>query len=611
MKYRRLLNPEEPDHLDRRLRIVSIFMGLIFCILFLKLFFLQIIKGPHYREIALKRSLRVFPLAAPRGNIYDRRGILLAGNSPSFTLALDPQTVRGERGDRVLKKLAELMGEPFPALKQRYLIARREARGNQVLLAFNLDRDIVAQIEARRFYLPGVEILVEPMRYYPYGKKIFHLVGYVSRINSRELKRLSSKGFTAQDFIGRAGLEALFDDELRGKKGRRLVEIDALGRIRQVVAEEPPVIGKSLILTVDAFLQELANNLFEDKSGAMVVMDPRDGRLLALVSHPAVDPKSFIEGFSPEEWDQILKDIKHPLLNKALSAYHPGSTFKVVTAMAALEKGVVTPSTTIYCPGYYRLGKRIFRCWRSWGHGDVNLVKALEVSCDTYFYRVGEEVGIDFLSKIAKACGLGQKTGLGFPEERIGLIPDRQWKLRVYKEPWQRGETLNVAIGQGQVLVTPLQMAKLLSAIVNGGYLYRPWCVTQLLDPYGEVIKNFQPAPERRLPARPQTLKVIRQGLVAAVNGPNGTGRAAALSGILVGGKTGTAQIVGMKKKRVKSEDLPYLKRDHAWFMAFAPAENPEVVVVVFVEHGGHGGSAAAPLAGKFLKAYFKGEHPS
>ncbi len=610
MRYRRLLvNPEDPDYLDRRLRVVSILVGVIFAVLFLKLFFLQIIKGPYYRKLALKRSLRVFPLAAPRGNIYDRRGILLAGNSPSFTLALDPQTVRGEQGDKVLKKLASLMGEPFPSLKQRYLIARRESR-NQVLLAFNLDRDVVAKIEARRFFLPGVEILVEPTRYYPFGAKAFHLIGYVSRLNSSELKRLSKEGFSAQDFLGRVGLEALFDKELRGKKGRRLVEIDARGRIRQVVAEEPPVIGKSLILTVDAFLQELADNLFQDESGAIVVMDPRDGRLLALDSHPAIDPQAFIRGFSSKEWDQIIHDIKFPLVNKALSAYPPGSTFKVVTAMAALEKGVVTPSSTIYCPGYYRLGRRTFRCWRPWGHGEVNMVKALEVSCDTYFFRVGEEIGIDFLSQTARACGLGRKTGLGFPGEMRGLVPDRHWKLRVYKEPWQRGETLNVAIGQGQISVTPLQLAKLLSAIVNGGYLYRPWCVTQILDPYGEVLEEFHPYSEGRLPAHPRTLKVIRQGLVAAVNGPNGTGKAAALPGILVGGKTGTAQIVGMKK-RIHSKDLPYLRRDHAWFMAFAPADNPEVVVVVFVEHGGHGGSAAAPLAGKFLKAYFKGEHPS
>ncbi len=609
MKYR-LFNVEEPDLLERRLRWVTILVGTVFFFLLLKLFFLQIIKGDHYRELARKRSFRAFYLAAPRGNIYDRRGILLAGNSPSFALAVDPKVIRGPQGDEVLKRLAVLLDESFPSLKQRYLLARRRAGTNQVILAFDLDRDTVAKIEARRYFLPGVDILVEPTRYYPFGRELFHLVGYVSRINAEELKKLGPQGFTAEDFLGRAGLEAQFDRRLRGKKGRRLVEVDARGRIRQVVAEEAPIMGESLVLTVDIFLQRLAHQLLKGQAGAIVVMDPRDGRLLALASHPGVDPMYFVKGFPAKEWQRVRKDVRHPLLNKALSAYPPGSTFKVVTAMAALEKGVVTPGTEIYCKGYYRLGRRIFRCWRSWGHGEVNLVKALEVSCDVYFYRVGEEVGIDYLSQMARACGLGRPTGLGFPGEKAGLVPDRAWKQRVFHEPWQKGETLNVAIGQGALKVTPLQLAKLLSAVVNGGMLYRPWCVVQLLDPYGEIVKEFQPQKEGKLPVKPRTLYYVKQGLIAAVNGKEGTGRAAKMEDVTVGGKTGTAQVVGMKK-RIHSKKLPYLKRDHAWFMAFAPAEKPEIVVVVFVEHGGHGGSAAAPLAGQFLKAYFKGEHPS
>ncbi len=610
MRYHQLFSPEEPDPFERRLRGTIIFIAGVFLLLFLKLFFLQIIKGEHYRELARRRSLKVFLLSAPRGNIYDRRGILLAGNSPSFALAVDPKIIRGPQGDEILKRLAEILGEEFPSLKQRYLLARRGTGTNQVILAFDLDRDTVAKIEARRYFLPGVDIIVEPTRYYPFGSELFHLVGYVSRINAEELKRLAPQGFTADDFLGRAGLEAQFDERLRGRKGRRLVEIDARGRIRRVVAEEAPVMGESLVLTVDVFWQRLAHRLLEGQAGAIVVMDPRDGRLLSLVSHPGVDPMYFVKGFPPKEWEKIRKDEKHPLLNKAFSAYPPGSTFKVVTAMAALEKRVVTPATTFFCKGYYRLGRRIFRCWRSWGHGEVNLVKALEVSCDVYFYRVGEEVGIDYLSRMARACGLGRPTGLGFPGEKAGLVPDRAWKMRVFHEPWQKGETLNVAIGQGALKVTPLQLAKLLSAVVNGGTLYRPWCVVQLLDPYGEVVDEFRPQKDGKLPVKPRTLYYVKKGLVAAVNGKEGTGRAARMEDITVGGKTGTAQVVGMKK-RIHSKKLPYLKRDHAWFMAFAPAEKPEIVIVVFVEHGGHGGSAAAPIAGKFLKAYFKGEHPS
>jgi len=275
--------------------------------------------------------------------------------------------------------------------------------------------------------------------------------------------------------------------------------------------------------------------------------------------------------------------------------------------MAALKKGVITAESKIYCPGYYRLGRRLFRCWSFAGHGDVDLVKALAVSCDTYFYSLGEQVGIDFLSKIARECGPGRPTGLGFKEESAGLVPDRQWKWRTKKEPWQKGETLNVAIGQGALKVTPLQLAKLLSAIVNGGKLYRPWCVARIIDIYGQVLEEKGPQVDGRLPATPSALDHIRKGLVEAVNNEEGTGRAAALEDVVVGGKTGTAQIVTMKR-RIPSEKLPYLKRDHSWFMAYAPAEAPEIVVVVFVEHGGHGGSVAAPIAGKFLKAYFEGE---
>ncbi len=598
---------EELDAFQRRVRLFTGVTALIFIIFLLRLFFLQVIKGPYYRDIARKRSFKSISLAAPRGNIFDRRGLLLAGNAPSFALALDIKVVSGAKGDAILRRLASLLKEDFPALKQRYLVLRRKTRTGEVILERDLSRDLVARIEARRFYLPGVEIKVEPERFYPLGPKAFHLVGYVSRITAKELEKLGNKGFDASDFIGRAGLEREFDQLLRGKKGRRLVEVDAQGRIRKVVAEEPPVIGNSLILTVDSLLQQTAYRMLGKVAGALVVLDPRDGHLLALVSRPAVDPRYFVQGFPPKVWRKIIKDIRHPLMDKALSAYPPGSTFKVVTAIAALKKGVVTPETTVYCPGYYRLGRRLFRCWKWSGHGEVNLVKALAVSCDTYFYYLGEQVGIDYLSQIAHQCGLGQVTGLGFVEEKAGLVPNRAWKLRVLKEPWQMGETLNVAIGQGALKVTPLQLARLYAAIVNGGKLYRPWCVARVIDPYGQVIKENRPRITGRLPVSRKILAYIRKGLVEAVNDKDGTGKAAALEDVLVGGKTGTAQIVGMKR-RIHSKKLPYLKRDHAWFVAYAPAQAPEIVTVVFVEHGGHGGSAAAPIAGKFLKLYFEGE---
>ncbi len=602
----RIREEEELDLFQHRIRDMWIFIIIVFLIFFFRLFFLQIIKGSYYRELAQKRSLKSISLPAPRGNIFDRRGLLLAGNAPSFALVLDQQVLKN-KGDIVLKRLAKLLGEDFPSIKQQYLLLKRRSKTDQVILKRDLSRDLVAKIEARRFYLPGVEIKVEPQRYYPLGPIAFHLIGYVSRINAKELSHLQSEGFTPEDFLGRAGVEMQYEDILRGKKGRRLVEVDAQGRIRRVVAEKTPLIGKSLILTIDSFIQQTAYRVLGDVSGAMVVMDPRDGKLLAMVSRPAVDPNYFVKGFSLKEWENVIKDIRHPLINKALSSYPPGSTFKVVTALAALKKGVISPSTIVKCPGYYRLGRRIFRCWKIGGHGNVDLIKALAYSCDTYFYYLGEEVGINFLSDIARQCGLGKVTGLGFKEESPGLVPDPKWKWKIYKRPWQKGETLNVAIGQGALRVTPLQLARLLSAIVNGGNIYRPGCVARIVDPYGQVIEENGPKKVGVLPVEPIFLKYIKRGLVEAVNDREGTGRAAALKSIIVGGKTGTAQIVKMKK-RIHSKKLPYLKRDHAWFMAYAPAKSPEIVVVVFIEHGGHGSSVAAPIAGKFLKAYFEGE---
>ncbi len=602
----RIRDEEELDLFQHRLRTLWIFTTIVFLIFIFRLFFLQIIKGSYYRELAEKRSLKSISLPAPRGNIFDRRGLLLAGNAPSFALVIDQKVIK-VGGDVILRRLAKLLGEDFPSIKQRYLLLRRHTKTDQVILKHDLSRDLVAKIEARRFYLPGVEIKVEPQRYYPLGPKVFHLVGYVSRISAKELVYLQDKGFTPEDFLGRAGLERQYEDILRGKKGRRLVEVDAQARIRRVVAEEPPLIGQSLILTIDSLIQQTAYQALGDVSGAMVVMDPRDGRLLAMVSRPAVDPNCFVKGFSPKEWKAVIHDIRHPLINKALASYPPGSTFKVVTALAALKKGVISPSTTVKCPGYYRLGRRIFRCWKIGGHGNVNLIKALAYSCDTYFYYLGEQVGIDFLSRMARQCGLGEVTGLGFKEESPGLVPDRYWKWKVYKRAWQKGETLNVAIGQGALRITPIQLARLLSAIVNGGNVYHPWCVARIIDPYGQVVEENGHKKERTLPIDPLFLKYIKKGLVEAVNDREGTGRAAALEGITVGGKTGTAQIVRMKR-RIHSKKLPYLKRDHAWFMAYAPAQSPEIVVVVFVEHGGHGSSVAAPIAGKFLKAYFEGE---
>ena len=588
-----------------------IYAGYIFLFFFLillfKLFYIQILKHEYFWRLAQERTFVRVSIPAPRGRIYDYKGVLLAGNRPSFNLYLDPFYIKG-RETKVLKLLAELLEEDYGVLKEEYIYQKRQAYG-EVLLRRGLDRDTVARIEARGYYLPGLKLVAQPERFYPFGKEFFHLIGYVSPITREELRRLKNKGYESQDFLGKAGLEKLFESELRGKKGELELERDAFGRIVKVVEERLPIPGKDLYLTVDSRLQREIFKLLKDRSGAVVVLSPKDGSLKALVSSPAPDANKFVEGFPHSEWERLRSDPKHPFLNKALQSYHPGSTFKPVTLLAALKAGLIDPEENLYCPGFYRLGRRLFRCWHRGGHGKVALVRAIAQSCDTYFYILGERLDIDYLADFARACGFGRPSGLGLPGEAPGLVPDRKWKKQKQKGPWHKGETLIMAIGQGALEVNLVQLTKFYAALANGGKLLKPYVVARLLSPEGEEIKDFGPVVEAELPVRPEFIAEIHKGLVEAVNSKHGTGKKARVEGILVAGKTGTAQVIRLKKKELKKkeEEIPYEQRDHAWFVAYAPAEAPEIVVGVFIEHGGHGGSTAAPLAGKILKTYFLG----
>ncbi len=599
--------PEREENLQKRLIWSGYFFLGVFFILLFKLFYLQILKHDYFWKLAQQRTFVRLEIPAPRGRIYDRKGLLLAGNRPSFNLYLDPFYLKG-REDQVLRLLAEILEEDFVRLKEEYLYLKRRAYG-EILFRRGLDRDVVARLEARKYYLPGIKLEAQPERFYPLGKAFFHLVGYVSPITREELRRLKDRGYSSQDSLGRQGLEKVYEEILRGRKGVREVERDAYGRIVEIVAEEPPIPGKDIYLTVDSTLQRRVFELLKGQSGAVILLSPKDGRLLALVSSPAPDANQFITGFTPSEWQALLQDQKHPLLNKALRAYHPGSTFKLVTILAALEAGVISPEETLYCPGYYRLGRRLFRCWRRWGHGEVALVQAIAQSCDTYFYVLGERLDIDYLAAFARACGFGKLSGLGLPGETPGLVPDREWKRKRRGERWHKGETLIVAIGQGPLEVNLLQLTKFYAALANGGKLWRPFVVSKVVDSYRGETQEFKPRMEGKLPVSHEALQMVLEGLIEAVNGRRGTGRAAQLKGVTVAGKTGTAQVVKKKAtpKADKEEEIPYEERDHAWFIAFAPAEDPELVVGVFVEHGGHGGSTAAPIAGEILRDYFLG----
>ncbi len=571
--------------------LIIIFFGL----LWLRFFYLQIIKYSYYFKKARERSVVSYVIKAPRGEIITSDGVVVATNRAVFQLYLDPKLIKN-REDEVLYKLSKILGESLGSLKERYYMARKTYLG-RVLIKRNLSWDEVAKIMVRRYYLPGVNIEVESERYYPYRKAYFHLIGYISKITLSEYKKLKDQGYSIEDYIGKLGIERAFEKWLKGKNGIIEIERDAYGRLGRVINRVDPVPGDTLILTVNHKLQMKAYELLKGKEGAIVALSPKDGSILAMVSSPSIDPQKFVEHLSEKEWRRINKSKDNPFLNRALQAYPPGSTYKVITAIAGLESGVIRGvNYTVFCPGYFKFKHRIFRCWKHEGHGMVNLIKAIAYSCDTYFYDVASKLDIDYLAKISREWGLGRPTGLGWIEEKAGLVPDRAWKRKTKKRPWYPGETIITGIGQGSLLVTPLQMARLYMAIANGGYLYRPYVVKEIRTPKGKIIK-INPYLEKHIVLKKKYLKWIREGLEEAVK--IGTAKLAYIPGLIVAGKTGTAQVTSSSAKNRKS------LKPHAWFVSYAGISQPEIVSAVFIEHGGHGGVVAAPIARELYKTYF------
>jgi len=594
LNFRKILKPQ---FWETRLLWAKLFYLFVLTLLFLRLFYLQVIKHRYYLRKAKQRSIVRYVLKAPRGQIITADGVVVATNRAVFQLYVDIDAIKGKE-DKVFLRLSKLLGESFGELKERYAFGKKYSFG-RVLIKRNLKWDELAKIITRLYYLPGVSIEVESERYYPWGKPYFHLVGYVAKISKREYLRKRDEGYSIEDYIGRRGVERAFERVLKGVNGYIEVEKDAYGRLGKIINRVEPRPGDDVILTVKHKYQMEAYKLLRKKSGAFVALSPT-GALLAMVSTPSVDSQKFIEGFSYKEWRKIQKNPAHPLTNKALSPYPPGSTFKVITAFAGLEAGVIkSTSQTIYCPGYFIYKKRRFGCWKR--HGNVNFFKAIYESCDTYFYWVASNLDVDFLANIAKEFGLGEKSGLNWAEERQGTVPSREWKKRVFKTVWYPGETLHFAIGQGYLTATPLQMARVYMAIANGGKLYKVWVVKAIRDPISKKEEDFSPIIERKIvPKDKRTFQWIQKALVETVQ--KGTGKSARVKGLLVAGKTGTAQVISSKwLKEKKGRRWEH----HAWFVSYAGRRAPEIITAILIEHGGHGGSAAAPIAGEFYKNCF------
>jgi penicillin-binding protein 2 len=575
-----MLNEKKPE----RMLLSAYVLVILFLVLFIRLWQLQILQGSEFRRISESNRLRVIGIPAPRGIIYDRNGIPLVKNTPYFCASLIP----GEFSDRNIAALSKLLDMPEEELSEK-LHQPGRSPFIPVRLKEGLDFKEVSYIEARRSDFPGLMIETEVTRNYLYGSTAAHVIGYLGKLTPAEAEDPEYKDVPPDAFVGQWGVEKLFDKTLRGVPGQRIIEVDALGREIRLLKGTPPVKGENITLSIDIALQKAAEKAFEGREGALVALQPDTGQILGLVSEPSFDPNKFAKGISYDDWRALSEDKKLPLLDRAIqSQYPPGSTFKIIMAIAGLETGVIDDSTQVNCKGAISYGRWTFRCWKHSGHGLIGLRRALIESCDVFFYEVGKRLGIDRIHDYATRFGLGRTTGIALGSEKKGLIPSTKWKMEKLKKPWYLGETFVNSIGQGYVAATPLQMAEMMSAVSNGGRLYRPL-----------LLKTEPPVPEGDAGVGQETLEKVRSYLAGVVSAPDGTAHAARSDAVTIGGKTGTAQVVALRHSS-HAEDY----RDHAWFVAFAPVEKPEIALSVLVEHGGHGGSAAAPIAKKAIEAY-------
>ncbi len=595
------------DSLKRRVVVAAVLVIFFGAVIISRLWYLQINHGVEYKDRAFNNRVRIRQVAAPRGHILDRNSVELVTNRPSFNVLL----VREDSHDidDVLKKLAEILNEDISHLWKRIREASNTPRHIPVRLKEDIDWDTLAYLENHNHNLSGIRIEVLPRRVYHYQDLAAHIIGYLGAISKKELANSKEGIYRGGDLIGKMGLEKLREEELRGEKGSSSSEVDARGFEQQLLKSVEPLPGKEIRLTLDVKLQKVAEDFMakDDKAGAVVAMEVNSGRLLALVSTPPIHLEEFVGGISHKNWNALLENSRNPLINKTVQGtYPPGSTYKMISALAGLSRGVIDEHTVLYCPGFYRFGNRTYRCWKHAGHGAVDLKRALSESCDVYFYQVGQRVGVDVLAEYAQKLGLGRRTGVDIEHEKSGLTPTKEWKRKRYKTKWQEGETLSIVIGQGFNLVTPLQVTLMTAMVANGGKRYLPQLVEEVRDADGNVVEKFSPKLLGELSGVESYLRLIREGLVEVVHGKRGTARKARIKGLTIGGKTGTAQVVKVAQYRhLKEEDIPYKFRDHAWFTCYAPAENPEIAVTVLVEHGLHGGSGAAPIAKKVLEAYF------
>jgi penicillin-binding protein 2 len=598
----------EARRLNARIHVIQVLLGSVLVLYAFAFWYLQVVKVDYYKRLSDNNRLRRVTLMPLRGVIVDDEHRVLANNRIAFNIRLDREKVQDMKA--FFPRLATILGIPEKTLYERLARYKGRPAFEPVILKEDVDLAEAAYIESRRLELPMLSVEVESRRNYLYGTLAAHALGYVGEVSEDQIKTETTGEYDLGEIVGKAGVEKQYDSELKGVKGWKQVVVNSLGReIQEVEEGRKPNPGRALRLSIDLDLQRALEEAYADEAGSAVFLDPNSGAVLAMISRPAYDPNVFAHRFSQDTWEGLVSDPRHPLQNRvSLSKFAPGSVFKVVMSIAALEENVATPARGDHCTGSWRFGDKVYQCWavRKGGHGYLTMREAIIQSCNVYFYHLGNDMGIDRISKWAHLFGFGEPTGLDQPHEEAGTVPDPEWKKRaVPRDPiWHPGETISVSIGQGAIEVTPIQMATFAGALGNGGTLYRPHLLVSREVREGVEQDEAQDYVARRVPLHPRTLEVIKDAMWGVVN-EDGTGGRAKIAGRDICAKTGTAQVFRMSRD-IDADKLPKDKRDHAWFVGFAPKDDPRIAWAVFVQNGGHGGTTAAPIARAVLERFFQ-----
>lgn len=610
-------------HKDRA-TLISYIITAAFGLVLSRLWYLQVYKGETLHNYSIQNRLRKEVVWAPRGLIYSRDDQLLVDNIPRFDTILTPQFLIEK--EETLGKLSKILSMDINNIKAVLKKNANQATYRPIIIKKNISFEELAKIETQNADLPGVSVDTFISREYRDKEIGAHLLGYISEISQTQLPKLRERDrmdYRLGDFIGQFGIEEQLDRYLRGENGHEFVEVDARGRRKRYIntdnlfkgiEDEKPISGMNVKLTIDRDMQIAAYNALQDKVGGVIAISIDSGEVLSMVSRPSFDPSQFSRGLTPEYWRSLVTNKEHPLRDRNIQEhFSPGSTFKAITGIAAFENGMIDENTEVFCNGSFRLGRKVYHCWKKEGHGQTNLVKAIRESCNVFFQKAANRMDIDDLSYYAKAFGLGTRTGISLPREVAGLIPTKDWKKKRYGQEWQAGETLSCAIGQSYVLASTIQLATAYAAIANGGKIYRPYVVKDIYDNQGELIKTFTPELLSKIEMKnAKTLKFVREGLFQVVNNPKGTAFARRGQGILMAGKTGTSQVKSASADKVyaKCENMDYESRHHGLFVGFAPYDNPKIAAAAIVEHGCHGSSAATPVVEAVITQYMKKYHP-